>query len=131
MRVVIADDSMTERGMVTRILTQAGHTVVQACENGEIAVTAVAAHKPDLVILDVVMPRMGGDAAALQIAQGEHVPAILFATKNTQVALQEIADRVGAAITGKPYDPPKLLASVERAYGNRRRRPLGAERSDQ
>lgn len=120
MRIVIADDSRVERAQLTRILTQAGHEVVEQCENGEQAVAAVAKHKPDAVILDVVMPRMTGDAAAQEIAKSEYLPAIVFATKNSQKNLTDLADRLGAAVTVKMYKPEHVLGSLERAYGNRR-----------
>ena len=118
MRCVIADDSRTERARVTQILTAAGHTIVEACENGEQAVKAVRQHSPDLVILDVVMPRMTGDAAGQEIRAFSNA-GIIFATKNSQTALQEIASRIGAAISVKPYSEAKLLAAVEVACGNR------------
>lgn len=120
MRVVIADDSRIERAQVTRILQDAGYTVVASCENGEQAVAAVKEHAPDLVILDVVMPRMTGDLAGREIAQGTPVPAIVFATKNSQRALQDIADALGAAIAVKPYDQLQFLKAVEDACGKRR-----------
>lgn len=119
MRCVIADDSRTERARVTQILTAAGHTIVEACENGEQAIQAVKQHAPDLVILDVVMPRMTGDAAGQAIRAFSNC-GMVFATKNSQVALQEIAKNVGAAISVKPYTEQKLLAAVEVACGNRR-----------
>jgi CheY-like chemotaxis protein len=119
MRCVIADDSRTERARVTQILIAAGHSIVEACENGEQAVKAVKDHSPDVVILDVVMPRMTGDAAGQAIRAFSDV-AIVFATKNSQAALQEIAKNVGAAISVKPYTEANLLSAIEVACGNRR-----------
>lgn len=119
MKCVIADDSRIERARVRQILQSVGHTVVAECENGELAVNAVREHTPDLVVLDVVMPRMTGDAAGLEIATFSRA-AIVFATKNSQGAIQQTAARIGAVISVKPYDPGRFMQAVEQACGNRR-----------
>jgi DNA-binding NarL/FixJ family response regulator len=55
-RIVIAEDSVLLRAGLTRLLTDAGEEVVAAVGDGDAAVDAVAAHHPDLVVLDVRMP---------------------------------------------------------------------------
>lgn len=117
MRVLIADDSRVERARVKQILLAAGHEVVAECANGEEAVRLAEQHQPDLCVLDVVMPRMTGDAAGAIIAQMPSAPSLIFATKNSQRALLEVAARLGALLAVKPYNEPHFLACLESIDG--------------
>ncbi len=116
MRILIADDSRVERWRLRQILESAGHEVVHESPNGIDALHAIRELKPDLAILDVVMPQMTGDQTALELAADER-PKLIFASKNSQPALKEIVASVGAKLCVKPYTPQKLLATVEACRG--------------
>jgi len=79
MKVLLADDTKTERLIITSYLERLGHTVVQA-ENGKLAVSLYHSEKPDLVLLDVIMPEMDGHEAARQMRHDESlwVPIIFL-----------------------------------------------------
>ena len=109
MRVVIADDSRVERWRVRSIVERAGHEVVFEAGNGEEALAAIRRLRPDLAILDVIMPRMTGDAVAMALADDER-PALIFASKNSQPALKEIVAKTGASLCVKPYQEQTLVA---------------------
>jgi twitching motility two-component system response regulator PilH len=80
--VLVVDDSPTERHCLNEILTKAGFTVAFAF-NGEKGVINAKASKPDLVVMDVVMPGLNGFQACRAMAQDEqtkHIPVILCTT---------------------------------------------------
>lgn len=113
MRVLVADDSRVELARVRQIITAVGHEVVCEVRDGFAAVNALKAGlEADLCILDVVMPYMSGDAAALAIFERFPHMKIVFATKNSQPALLEIIERVGARIVVKPYTEKNLAAAL-------------------
>ena len=70
MRVVVADDHSLFRDGITSLLEAAGHEVVEQCGDGFAAVEAVRRTHPDLVLLDISMPKMGG-LEALQVIKAE------------------------------------------------------------
>lgn len=114
MRILIADDSRVERYRLQQILQEAGHEIIHASPNGEDALRFIRELKPDLAIVDVVMPRMGGDELALALLEDEWRPRMIFASKNSQPALKEIVAKVGGSLCVKPYHPQRLLAVVNR-----------------
>lgn len=78
MKVLLVDDTKTERLIITSYLEKMGHSVVTA-ENGKLAVYLYHSEKPDLVLMDVIMPEMDGHAAARQMRQDEnHWVPIIF-----------------------------------------------------
>lgn len=67
MRLLIVDDSPAVRTVLRIVLSQDGHDVVGEAADGRQAIGEAAAHQPDVVILDDLMPGMGGLAAAPEI----------------------------------------------------------------
>jgi DNA-binding NarL/FixJ family response regulator len=70
MRVVVADDHSLFRDGITSLLEAAGYEVVEQCGDGQEAVEAVKRLQPDLVLLDISMPKMGG-LEALELIKAE------------------------------------------------------------
>src|SRR3954449_2173874 len=112
--IVIADDSPTLRRIVGSVLTKAGHEVVEA-EDGVEAVQAVLRVQPDVVILDVQMPRVSGYVAARLLKddwQTADIPIILL------TSLDAASDRYWGAQTGadryltKDFEAPDLTGAV-------------------
>ena len=119
-RVVIADDSVTMRRIVTTVLSREGHEVV-AAENGVQAVQAVFEHQPDAVVLDVHMPRLSGYVAARLLKddwQTADIPVVLLTT------LDAPGDRFWGLQTGadryltKDFEAPDLVAAVNEVLAN-------------
>jgi len=79
MKILLVDDTKTERLILTSILEKMGHSVVTA-ENGKQAVSLYHSEKPELVLLDVIMPEMDGHEAARQMRKDESlwVPIIFL-----------------------------------------------------
>lgn len=117
--VLIVDDSPTEVHVLSGILTKLGHSVIHA-ENGEMGVEMALAEKPDLILMDVVMPGMNGFQATRQIAKNpatQHIPIIIVTTKNQET------DRVWGLRQGakdyvtKPVDETILAGKINSLLG--------------
>jgi CheY-like chemotaxis protein len=80
-KILIADDDRLTRLMLSDVLTELGHAVVQA-ENGAEAVVLCAGEAPDLLILDFLMPKLSGLDALLEIRRSRPVPAIMLTAIN-------------------------------------------------
>jgi CheY-like chemotaxis protein len=80
-KILIADDDRLTRAMLSDVLTELGHAVVQA-ENGAEAVVLCAGEIPDLLILDFLMPKLSGLDALLEIRRSRPVPAIMLTAIN-------------------------------------------------
>jgi len=114
-RVVIAEDEALIRLDLAEMLAEEGYDVVGQAEDGEKAVELVLEHRPDLVILDVKMPRLDGIAAAERIA-GQRIAPVVILTAFSQRDLVERARDAGAmAYLVKPFDQTDLVPAIEMA----------------
>jgi AmiR/NasT family two-component response regulator len=113
-RVVIAEDEAIIRLDLREILESAGFLVVGETARGDEAVTLVAAERPDLVILDIKMPGLGGIEAARAIS-AEHSVAIMVLTAFSQRDLIEEARDAGVhAYLVKPFRREQILPAIDR-----------------
>jgi len=113
-KILVVDDSPTERHFLTDILLKAGYSVIVA-ENGEQAIEVAAREIPDLILMDVVMPGMNGYQATRTITREEatrHVPVFMCTSKGLET------DKVWGMRQGardylvKPIDGTALLAKI-------------------
>lgn len=83
-KIMIVDDSPTERAVMERMLRKGGYDVVMVA-SGEAAVERSAAEQPDAILMDVVMPGLNGFQATRLITREEstkHIPVIICSTKD-------------------------------------------------
>jgi twitching motility two-component system response regulator PilH len=114
--ILIADDSPTERRIFQRTLGGLGHTLLTA-EDGEEAERMVREHRPDLLVLDIVMPAKNGFALCRELkADPEYADLpIVMVTSKSQDADRYWGERQGADVyLVKPFDPEDLLDAVRR-----------------
>ena len=113
-KILIVDDSATERHMLNDLLTKAGFDVV-ASDNGEDAIVKAKAVKPDLILMDVVMPGLNGFQATRAISRDpatKLIPVIMCTSKSQET------DRIWGLRQGardyvvKPVDRDELLAKI-------------------
>ncbi|WP_432722543.1 response regulator [Jeongeupia wiesaeckerbachi] len=113
-KILIVDDSPTERHFLGELLTKNGFTIVTA-ESGEDAVARVKELMPDLILMDVVMPGMNGFQATRTITRDtdtSHIPVIMCTSKNQETD-KVWGKRQGAAeYVVKPVDPQELLSKI-------------------
>jgi response regulator NasT len=114
-RVVIAEDEALIRLDLAEMLAEEGYEVVGQAGDGEAAVALAEQQRPDLVVLDVKMPKLDGIAAAQRIAEQRIAPVVIL-TAFSQRDLVELARDAGAmAYLVKPFTKNDLLPAVEMA----------------
>jgi len=114
-RVLIAEDEALIRLDLKEMLAEEGYSVVGEAGDGEQAVELATALKPDLVIMDVKMPKMDGIQAAATITSEQIAPVIML-TAFSQPDLTARAIEAGAmAYLVKPFTKNDLLPAIELA----------------
>jgi len=114
-RVLVAEDEALIRLDLVEMLQEEGYEVAGQAADGEEAVRLAAELKPDLVILDVKMPKMDGIDAATTIA-GERIAPVVMLTAFSQRELVERARDAGAmAYLVKPFAKHDLVPAIELA----------------
>jgi|RhiMethySRZTD1v2_1073278.scaffolds.fasta_scaffold473920_2 CheY-like chemotaxis protein len=110
-RVLIADDSLPVRMLLHRVLTMNGHEVVEA-HNGEEACELLVAERPDVAILDIVMPGPSGIEICKLVRADPTLAStgliVLSANLGSEAALAAGAD----AFLNKPFRPQDLLETI-------------------
>ncbi|MEO1766459.1 response regulator [Thiobacter aerophilum] len=113
-KVLVVDDSPTERHFLSEILTKQGYQVIMA-ESGEEAMEKAKSQKPDLILMDVVMPGLNGFQATRAISRDDetkHIPIIMCTSKGQET------DKVWGMRQGardylvKPINPDELLRKI-------------------
>ncbi len=112
-RVLIAEDEALIRLDLAEMLAEEGYEVVGQAGDGEQAVAMAIEHRPDLVIMDVKMPRLDGIEAAAQIARARIAPVVML-TAFSQRELVDRANEAGAmAYLVKPFTRSDLVPAIE------------------
>lgn len=113
LKIIIADDEALIRLDLREMLTEAGHDVLGEASDGEEAVELAQRLKPDLVIMDVKMPKMDGITAAGIITEN-HIAPVLLLTAYSQQDMVEKANSSGVmAYLVKPVREEQLFASMQ------------------
>jgi response regulator NasT len=130
-RMLVAEDEVLIRADIVESLEEGGHTVVGEVGDGEQAVELTRELEPDLVVMDLKMPKMDGIQAA-RVITDETDAAVLVLTAFSDKQLVEDAAEAGTiAYLVKPFQPPQLLAAVEVALARAaERRDLEAQVDD-
>jgi twitching motility two-component system response regulator PilH len=113
-KILIVDDSPTERHVLNDMLTKAGYEVV-ASDNGEDAIQKAKSVKPDLILMDVVMPGLNGFQATRAISRDPDTRAIpiILCTSKSQETDKIWGMRQGARdYVVKPVSRDELLAKI-------------------
>ncbi|MDJ0651267.1 MAG: response regulator [Xenococcaceae cyanobacterium MO_188.B19] len=114
-KVLVVDDSLTDRRIMTTYLTEAGLTVLDV-ESAEEAMEKIADYQPQLIVLDVVMGGKSGFEMCRSLKADQNtkpIPVILCSSKSTE-ADKMWGDVVGAdAYITKPVNRDELLVKVE------------------
>ena len=113
-RILIVDDSPTERHVLNDMLTKSGYEVM-ASDNGEDAIQKAKSLRPDLILMDVVMPGLNGFQATRAISRDPDTRAIpiILCTSKSQETDKIWGMRQGArGYVVKPIDREALLAKI-------------------
>ncbi len=114
-KILVVDDSPTERSFMDGLLTKAGFTVLHAA-SGEEGVEIAKREQPDLVLMDVVMPGLNGFQATRAITREEttkHIPVFICTTKDQET------DKIWGMRQGakdyivKPINAAELVSKIK------------------
>jgi len=115
LRVMVVDDALFMRNMLKDIFTRAGHEVVAEAENGEVALKLYQETKPDLVTMDIVMPKKSGIEALQEIMAEDPGACVVMVSALGQDSLVLDAVSSGAKdFIVKPFKEDKVLEIVKR-----------------
>lgn len=119
-RILVVDDSPTDVAYLRKVLSRAGHEVIEA-SSGQDAITLVRERHPDCIVMDVVMPGVNGFQATRTLSKSPdtaHIPIIVVSSKSQET------DRLWAMRQGakdyivKPLRDSELLSKVDGVLGH-------------
>lgn len=113
-RILIADDERDIRELISFTLRLAGHQVT-ATSNGEEAWQTALRELPDLILMDVRMPRMSGYEACRQLKlldQTKHIPVVFLSAKGQEAEVQTGLNAGAQEYMLKPFEPMQLMERV-------------------
>jgi two-component system, cell cycle response regulator DivK len=118
-RILVVEDTEDNRQIIRDLLSSAGYELIEAVD-GETGVEAAAREKPDLILMDIQLPKMDGYEATRRIkadAASAHIPII--AVTSYALSGDEAKTRAAGcdAYIAKPFSPRQLLAKVREFVG--------------
>ncbi len=112
--VLVVDDSTTLREMISDVLKKSGLSVIQASDGVE-AIEQIQAKCPDLVVMDIIMPRMNGYELCRWIKsdpKAQATPVVMCSTKDEEFDRYWGTKQGGDAYITKPFQPKELIEIV-------------------
>ena len=115
-RILVADDASFMRQMIREIIEAEGHEVVAEASDGVEAVDRFKEHHPDLVTMDIVMPRRSGIDAVKNIREIDGGATIVMCSALGQESLVTEAMEAGATdFIVKPFKPDSVVKTIAKA----------------
>ncbi|MET4049290.1 response regulator [Rhodococcus sp. 1163] len=115
LRVVVAEDESLIRLDLVEMLREEGYEVVGEAADGQRAVDLAIELRPDLVIMDVKMPRRDGIDAASEIAEKRIAPVVILTAFSQRELVEKARDAGAMAYLVKPFSKADLIPAVELA----------------
>ena len=112
LKILLADDDPHIRDMVGFALRRENFAVIEA-ENGVAALERAASDRPDLVILDIMMPEMDGTEVCRRLRRDTKVPIIFLSSRDEEIDRVLGLELGGDDYIGKPFSPRELVARVK------------------
>ena len=119
-RILIVDDEDDIREVAQLSLEMVAGWEVIPARSGDEGVRLAAEHRPDAILLDVMMPGMDGPATAQQLrerAETARIPVILLTAKVQPADRRRFEDTGVAGVLAKPFDPMELAGQVSALLG--------------
>lgn len=113
---------------ITRMILETHHYIVETCDSGQEALEKVHSFKPQLILLDVMMPHMDGITAfyALQnMEDTKNTPIIFITAKVNKKEIDYYLSIGSAGVICKPFDPNSLQKEIETLYKKYQERQRG------
>lgn len=113
LRVLVAEDEALIRLDLTELLADEGYVVVAEAGDGEEAVELARTHRPDLVVMDVKMPKMDGISAAAIIAEERIAPVVMLTAFSQRELVERARDAGAMAYVVKPFSASDVVPAIE------------------
>jgi DNA-binding response OmpR family regulator len=120
-RILVADDEPDVRELVVYRMKRSGYDVIEA-KNGEEAFELAVANIPDLIVADVMMPRVDGYELTRRLRAEQttqRIPIILLTAKTQEADVSQGFDAGADDYLKKPFNPDELVARVRAVLGRR------------
>ncbi|MEM7592407.1 MAG: response regulator [Cyanobacteria bacterium P01_A01_bin.83] len=117
--ILVVDDTQSELDMISNYLSQAGYEIIKA-NNGEEAIAIATAKKPDGIVTDWMMPKMGGLDVCRKLRKNpetEHIPVVACTAKNGDVDRMWARKQGVKAYVTKPCTSEQLVSAVREVIG--------------
>lgn len=117
--ILIADDSPTEIYLLKKILEKHGHKIIVA-EDGQQAIELTHSQKPDLILMDVVMPNLNGFQATRQLSKDpdtRNIPIIIISSKDQKTDKLWGLRQGAKGYLSKPTNEKMLMSKVNKLLG--------------
>ncbi len=114
-RVLIAEDEALIRMDLAEMLGEEGYDVVGQAADGEQAIALAEQLRPDLIVLDVKMPKLDGIAAAERIAEQRIAPVVILTAFSQRDLVERARDAGAMAYLVKPFSRQDLVPAIEMA----------------
>jgi two-component system, response regulator PdtaR len=114
-RVMVVEDEALIRLDLVEMLTEEGYVVAGEAGDGEAAITMARQLRPDLVIMDVKMPKVDGIAAAATIVEERIAPVVMLTAFSQRELIEQARDAGAMAYLVKPFARHELVPAIELA----------------
>ncbi|AJE02011.1 response regulator [Geobacter pickeringii] len=124
LRILVVDDSELVLAMARDALEEAGYEVITAANGIEANTYIFSRNKPDLIILDVMLPMLDGNKKAKLLREKDfsrEIPIVLLSSKSEEELRRLVTESGGDAYVHKPFTPWQLVTTVRKVLESRRR----------
>ncbi len=118
-KILVVDDELIIVKLLTNRLTANGYDVV-AAHDGEEALETVRQEEPDLILLDISLPKMNGDKVCELLkkdAKYSKIPIIILTASSQKVKAEKLKEAGADGYIVKPFKPEELLSEIRRLLG--------------
>ena len=118
MKLLIVDDSLLMRKAVERSLASLNFTIVGSAADGEEGLRMFIETQPDLVTLDLSMPKMDGIACLTEIRKiNKDAKILIISSQTDRVTAEEVMGKGASGVLGKPFSTEQIIAKVNELLG--------------
>jgi CheY-like chemotaxis protein len=115
-KILLADDSWVARLSIIKQLKGAGHEVIEA-EDGKSTLALISQHKPDILLLDMLMPEMDGLEVLDALGKDRSIPVIMLSADIQQTTKDQAMEKGVNAFLHKPPKPDEILKTIDKVLG--------------
>lgn len=119
-RILLADDSAYMRGVLKRILGELSDCTFSEAGDGDAAIESYRRERPDVVLMDIIMPHRNGIDALRTIKSEDSTACVLMVSAvGQEVVMREALDAGAMGFIVKPFQPAQVLSAVEECLQER------------